>query len=223
MRPAPAAVLGCAGGAQLMRPSSRSEPPQCRPPGSSGGLETAGPEHRVLAWPDRPTVAAPDAAGPSRYCYLLDVDADLADAFDPRSRMVVRQVAPAPLVEVPVGRECAGGSTAGPAGLGMLLVDGLVALEVRVGDRTATELLGPGDLLQPQRSSTVDHLLERQVTRRALVRCRPGFLDADFADRRRPWPQIVLTLLRRSEQRAVELDVQRAITSHPSLEVRLAL
>ena len=154
---------------------------------------------------------------------MLDLDADLADAFDPRSRMVVRQVATAGLIEVPVGSDCAEASSAGSAGLGMLLVDGLIALEVQVGDRTATELLGPGDLLQPQPSSTVDHLLERQVTRRALTSCRVAILDGEFVDRMRPWPQIILALLRRSDQRAVQLNVQRAITSHPSLEVRLAL
>jgi CRP-like cAMP-binding protein len=176
----------------------------------------------VLPWRDRTAADDADAAAPARYCYVLDVDADLADAFDPRSRLVVRQVATAAVIEVPAGRECPDASTAGSAALGMLLVDGLIALEVQVGDRTATELLGPGDLLQAQ-PPTVDQLLERLVTRRALTRCRLAILDAEFVDRMRPWPQIILALLQRSEKRAVELNVQRAITSHPSLEVRLAL
>jgi CRP/FNR family transcriptional regulator, cyclic AMP receptor protein len=181
-----------------------------------------GPDRRVLPWRDRTAAGDPDPAAPAKYCYLLDVDADLADAFDPRSRMVVRQVATAALIEVPAGSDCPDAATFGEAALGMLLVDGLIALEVQVGDRTATELLGPGDLLQAQ-PPAVDHLLARLVTRRALTRCRMAILDAEFVDRMRPWPQIILTLLHRAEKRAVELNVQRAITSHPSLEVRLAL
>ena len=48
-------------------------------------------------------------------------------------------------------------------------------------------------------------------------------LDAAFAERVRPWPQILLALLQRAARRAGDLDVQRAIASQPRLEVRLAL
>ena len=48
-------------------------------------------------------------------------------------------------------------------------------------------------------------------------------LDADFADRVRPFPQIARILTRRACRRPLELDVLRAITSQPRLEVRLVL
>ena len=35
------------------------------------------------------------------------------------------------------------------AGPGLLILDGLIAVETCVADRTVTELLGAGDLLQP--------------------------------------------------------------------------
>ena len=46
-----------------------------------------------------------------------------------------------------------------------------------------------------------------------LVPGRVAVLDAAFAERVRPWPQILLALLRRAARRAGDLDVQRAIAS----------
>src|SRR5512133_46280 len=130
------------------------------------------------------------------YCYLLDADTDLAQEFDIRMRMVVRQVATVVVFEI--------------------------AVDVQVGDRTATELMGPGDLLQPW-DPAADELLERSAKWHVLLPGRVAILDAGFAERIRPWPQILLALLRRAGKRASDLDVQRAIACQPRLEVRLAL
>jgi CRP-like cAMP-binding protein len=48
-------------------------------------------------------------------------------------------------------------------------------------------------------------------------------LDGDFAQRVAPWPQIGHALLRRTERRAEDLGVLRAISGQPRLEVRLVL
>jgi CRP/FNR family transcriptional regulator, cyclic AMP receptor protein len=157
------------------------------------------------------------------YCYLLDADADLAQEFDIRMRMVVRQVATVVVFEIAVG-DCdpAQWSTPGAAAPGLLLLDGTIAVDVHVGDRTATELIGPGDLLQPWDRDT-DELLEPSTAWHVLVPGRIAVLDAGFAERIRPWPQILIALLRRAGRRACDLDVQRAIASQPRLEVRLTL
>lgn len=187
------------------------------------------PGDRVVRWPGgrEPSVITPDAApdrrGPGRYCYLLDEDDDLADAFDGRLRRVVRQVATARVLELSGGSGWPDEwSPTSDGALGTLILEGLLAVDVHVGDRTATELLGPGDLLQPPRPD-IDQLIERDVIHRALLPSRVAVLDAGFLDRVRPWPEIVLTLLRRSDKRALDLDLQRAVNSHPSLELRLAL
>lgn len=203
-----------------MRSNSGSDPRPRRSPAWSGDPDS---EPSILPWPDRERPSVPDAASPATYCYLLDADPDLADAFDLRTRIVVRQVATAATIELPAGSEHLDrGASADPAGLGLLLLDGILTLEVGVGDRAAAELLGPGDLLQP-RLAGVDALLEYRILRRPLTDCRLAVLDLEFVDRIRPWPQVTLTLLRRCERRALDVGVQRAITSHPSLEVRLAL
>ena len=90
------------------------------------------------------------------------------------------------------------------------------------GDRVAAELLGSGDLVEP-RIGTEDDLLASDVGWRALVPVRYAVLDAAFADRVKPWPQIMQALLRRAERRTRSLNVQRAITCQPRLDVRLAL
>jgi CRP-like cAMP-binding protein len=138
-------------------------------------------------------------------------------------RLAVRQVATARVLDAEVGAcdlsrwfEAVGG------GPGLLVLDGLVAVDACVGDRTATELIGPGDLLQPA-FPLAENLLERRDAWRALCSTRFALLDLEFAERVRPWPQILHALLRRAGRRIADLDVLRAITSQPRLEVRLVL
>jgi CRP/FNR family transcriptional regulator, cyclic AMP receptor protein len=157
------------------------------------------------------------------YCYLLDADSDLAQEFDLRMRVVARQAATVVVFEIPIGEHLPSEwLEPNLGGFGLLLLDGVVAVEVEVGDRTATELMGAGDLLQAP-SAGGDDLLGHLESWHVLVPARVGVLDAGFAERVRPWPQIALALLRRAGKRAEDLDVQRAIACQPRLEVRLAL
>jgi len=68
-----------------------------------------------------------------------------------------------------------------------------------------------------------DDILERSCHWRALRPTRLALLDEDFVDRVRPFPQVARALLSRACRRTAELDVLRAITSQPRLEVRLVL
>jgi hypothetical protein len=107
-------------------------------------------------------------------------------------------------------------------GPGLLILDGLVAFETRVGDRTACELTGAGDLLQPS-WPRAEELLAQRDGWRALWPTRFAMLDQEFAERVRPWPQIGQALLRRAGRRIAETDALRAIACQPRLEVRLVL
>jgi CRP/FNR family transcriptional regulator, cyclic AMP receptor protein len=160
---------------------------------------------------------------PSLYTYLLDADDDLAQEFNVRMRLAVRQVATARVLDAEVGAcDLSRWFEAVGTGPGLLVLDGLIAVEERVGDRTAAELIGPGDLLQPA-YPLAENLLERSDAWRALGPTRFALLDGEFAERVRPWPQILQALLRRAGRRIADLDVLRAITSQPRLEVRLVL
>jgi len=180
-------------------------------------------QQRAWDWPAPARRRVREARAPGAFCHLLDLDTDLAEEFDPRARMAVRKVATVPVVDIPLG-DCELSSRFGrvEGGPGVLVLDGVITVDACVGERTATELVGAGDLLQPWKQSE-DDLIQPHASWRVLVSARLALLDAAFAERVRPWPEIAYALLRRSAKRARDLGVQRAITSHPRLEVRLAL
>ena len=154
---------------------------------------------------------------------LLDLDGDLADELDVESRRLARAAATALTFEADAGPvSLADWLDQVPDGPGVLVIDGVLALSSRVGDRIATELVGAGDLLQPLWGGA-EHLLACEITWRALLPMRFALLDAAFVKRVRFWPQIGQALLRRAGRRAINLDVQRSIAAQPRLEVRLAL
>jgi CRP/FNR family cyclic AMP-dependent transcriptional regulator len=173
-------------------------------------------------WLTRPKrVGGGDSSSP--FAYVLDADDDLAAEFDPRARFAAREVATARLLHTEPG-ECdlAPWLEAAGDGPGLLILDGLFAVDTHLAGRTVTELVGAGDLLQPG-APRLDEILDRAVSWRALWLSRLALLNEEFAIRVRPWPQISRALLRRAERRAADLAELRAISSHPRLEVRLSL
>jgi CRP-like cAMP-binding protein len=181
---------------------------------------SSGEEHLVHSpWNPRPRARQ----SPSSYKYLLDLDLDLADELDLRMRLAARPAITANTFDVDTGQVKLTESLATAAkGPGVLVLDGVLAVNVRVGDRVAAELLGAGDIVEPCLDASED-LLACEIEWRALVPTRFAVLDASFSERIRPWPQVMQALLRRTERRTRNLNVQRAITSQPRLEVRLAL
>jgi hypothetical protein len=155
---------------------------------------------------------------------LLDLDVDLADELDPEIRRPARAAATAMTFELGTGRvELDEWFAAVQNGPGLLLLEGVLALGVRVDERVTAELLGAGDLLQPLWGAGADQLLSCEATWRALLPVRFALLDSGFAKRVRFWPQIGHGLLRRAGSRVMNLNTQRAIAAQPRLEVRLAL
>lgn len=160
---------------------------------------------------------------PSSFRYLLDLDVELAEELDVRMRMVARPAVTAITFDVDPGDVKLGSWLASAAGgPGVLVVDGVLAIHVRVGDRVAAELTGTGDVLQPWRGDE-EELLVCDIEWRALVPTRFALLDDEFAQRVHPWPQVTEALLRRAGKRNRRLNVQRAIAAQPRLDLRLAL
>jgi CRP-like cAMP-binding protein len=155
--------------------------------------------------------------------YLLDIDTDLAEGLDARTRLAARPAVIAAVFDADAGEmELSDTLHRVAEGPGLLVLDGVVATSVRVGDRVASELLGPGDLVEPDELGP-DELVSCMTDWRALQPARFAVLDAAFAERIKPWPQLTHALLRRVERRAHNLNVQRAISSQPRLEIRLTL
>jgi CRP/FNR family transcriptional regulator, cyclic AMP receptor protein len=162
--------------------------------------------------------------GRARYHYLLDLDEDLASRFDMRMRLTARPVITARVCDVPSGEfDLEPLFSSVTNGLGLLVVDGIVELDTQVGDRTASELIGEGDLLCPWESRADVVLVARRRFSRALLPLRIAVLDEAFSRRAQPWPQITNALIQRGVRRAMALNVQRAATCHPRADVRVAL
>ncbi len=194
-------------------------PARRRPIADQGHKDGGGP----IRWPPVPDSSTRRPESASLYTYLLDADDDLAQEFDIRMRIAARQLATVRVITAEVGQcdlepwfDAVGG------GPGLLILDGLIVFETSVGDRTACELTGAGDLLQPV-SPRADQLVEQRGAWRALWPTRLGLLDQEFSERVRPWPQIGLALLRRAGRRIADADALRAIACQPRLEVRLTL
>jgi CRP-like cAMP-binding protein len=174
-----------------------------------------------LRWPGANGLRRPRSH--ALYAYLLDADAELAEEFDVRTRVAARQLATARVLQVGVGEtDLDPWFDIARPGPGLLILDGLITIETRTGNRVAAELVGAGDLLQAP-MLPADDLLERTCNWRVLRPARLALLDGAFSERVRPFPQIVNALLARSCQRVAELDALRAITSQPRLELRLVL
>jgi hypothetical protein len=157
------------------------------------------------------------------HCGLLDVDPELAEALGPEARRVARAAATSLTLESDAGElQLAEWLEKVCGGPGLLVLDGVLAISLRVGDRVAAELVGAGDLLQPP-PPPEDELITSTVSWRALLPMRFAVLDEGFANRTRFWPAIATALLRRGARRNRHLSTQRAIAAQPRLEVRLAL
>lgn len=162
-------------------------------------------------------------AATALHVYLLDADDDLAEQFDIRTRLAARQGTTVRVMAAEAGDCDLQALLDGlRSGFGLLVLDGLIACETQIGQRTATELIGAGDLVQALGERS-DAMLERTDSWRVLWPTRFGLLDSEFAERVRPWPEIARALLRRASRRTADIDTIRAISCHPRLEVRLDL
>jgi CRP/FNR family cyclic AMP-dependent transcriptional regulator len=187
---------------------------------SSDGSEPLTPPPPL--WPRREAPARRPGS-PQLFGYVLDLDDDLAEELEVRMRFSARQHATARILHAEGGAcELSGWLQTIADGPGLLLIDGVMAIETQVADRTVTELVGAGDLLQPP-SPLQDDLVDRRIAWRALSPARLALLDGDFADRIRSWPQLSRALCRRAERRTTDLAVLRAISGQPKLDVRLVL
>lgn len=158
-----------------------------------------------------------------RRCRVLDEIPGLAPELAPAARAAATRVATAAVVLLEPGpqplQQWYGSSLHGP---GLLVLRGVLAREVQVAGRTATELLGPGDLLRPWDLDS-DEPVPCGVAWRVLATADLALLDAFFADRIRPWPQIACELMGRAVARAESLAAQRAIASHPRVDMRVSM
>ncbi len=106
-------------------------------------------------------------------------------------------------------------------GLGLLIVDGLIARRVGVAGRFGAELLGDGDLLNPFRREDMETSLPRTAKWRVLRRTRMAILDSAFAVRASRYPEVTSALFDRALRRSRHVAVNMAIIQQPRIDLRL--
>lgn len=154
--------------------------------------------------------------------HILDEDPELSAALIGPRRSVARRRALAPVVELEPGRADFLGSYGSASGwLGLLVLDGLILQQSKVLGRSTTEVLGAGDVFCPWEIEQDRALVPSSVEFELLTRTRVALLDADFAERVRPWPQIASALIGRVDRRAHTSIVARGLAAYPRVEIRL--
>jgi CRP/FNR family transcriptional regulator, cyclic AMP receptor protein len=112
-------------------------------------------------------------------------------------------------------------ASASPGHVGMLVLDGVIAREVLVSDTVSTELLGPGDVVRPWRLHDSSALLRHQVRFSVLTRTRFALLDRRFGVELTRYPEVMVAVVDRVNERALRLAVTQAISQLNRVDRRL--
>lgn len=178
---------------------------------AAGYIALRCPQH---AGPARRT-ALPDTPSPTPVVSLIDADQDFArlipagDLELARRALRLREVRLAP--DAPV--TCAHADL-----LGLVLVEGAVWREVRVGQGGAPQLLGPGAIVCEPGASDRAGPGGLGV---AITSVRMAVLDRRFLLASTRWPALASELLRRLAEQERDLAIQAAIGQLPRVDERL--
>jgi CRP/FNR family cyclic AMP-dependent transcriptional regulator len=154
------------------------------------------------------------AAGPR--ASVLDADPELARWLTPGEMVAARRDTVVPVVMVNFGawqpeppRAC------GWRHLGYLVLEGILVREEELAGSTSTELVGPGEVLQPWTEDSEDALVPHRVTWTLLEPARLGVLGPAFVASLTRWPVVSAALLARAVRRS-----SRAATLHGICQLR---
>lgn len=153
---------------------------------------------------------------------LLQVDLELADRLSAPTRAAAEPMALAPTEWLDVGEwhPRAPADDERSTHLGLMMIEGFIARRVRVLDRPATELLGPGDLLlpwEPDRTEPFAAGARWEVLEEAQI----AVLDRRFTRLIARWPEITVALLGRAVSRSRSFALSLAITQLVGAELRI--
>jgi CRP-like cAMP-binding protein len=155
---------------------------------------------------------------------VLRLDPDLGAAIAAGRREIAARSCAAEVIDVPRGDWDTGGAgRINGSGFGLLVLSGVLCRRVVQGRRCGAELIGPGDLLRPRDRIGEWSSIPAEASWQAVDRARLAILDAGFARRAAPFPEISMTLIRRGLLRSRYLAILIAIVSQPKVEVRLQM
>jgi CRP/FNR family transcriptional regulator, cyclic AMP receptor protein len=151
---------------------------------------------------------------------LLDVDPDLAGRKSGSELAAIRDRLTAPVYRLATGTLPEPPAHKRDSHLGFLLLKGLLLYEVSACGRATAELLGPGDLIRPwgaDVSTTLASDIKWTVLEQALVADLGSAASSRFAET----TDVLEALVRRCADRAEAVAIQRSITAHVRVDVRV--
>jgi CRP-like cAMP-binding protein len=151
---------------------------------------------------------------------VLDEDPDLGAGIDRAQWELARAAALAPSFEFPRGR-WRFFPPPDQAGLGALVIAGMIVVRVEAGSRSHIELLGQGDVISPWVGVGDELAIPSIVNATVVAPVRIVLLDRAFALRTARWPEIHSALIHRLIVRSRRLSVQAAINALSRTEERL--
>jgi len=159
-----------------------------------------------------------------RAAAILDMDPDLAQEMSPERAMAARAHAIAAVETLSPGEWPADAlDIADPRGaLGLLVIDGILSRDLRLGGASFSELIGEGEILRPW-DSRGRQTEAPSVVWTVLDTARIAILDRGFVARTARWPELTTALFTRAMNRSRSLAVQLAIRSIQRVETRLLM
>lgn len=170
---------------------------------------------------DSPRIALSTLSGVARHP-VLRLDPDLGAEIAAPKRVVAERSCVARVQELPPGGwDVDGLGKADRSGFGLLVISGALCRRVAQSRRSGAELLGSGDLLRPWDPIGEWSSIPTETRWTVIERSRVAVLDADFAHRAAPYPELAIALIRRGLMRSRYLATLGAIVSQRRVETRL--
>jgi hypothetical protein len=154
-------------------------------------------------------------------CQVLREDPELAQAVGPVERGRAIEECVARTMHLARGRWNIQGATAMHAGIGLLVLEGLLLRRVGIDGRFGAELLGEGDLLRPWQGEGNEPALAATTGWRVLAPIRLALLDEQVERRFAAFPSLIGCLVGRALERSRNLSINMAIVHQARVNVRL--
>jgi CRP/FNR family cyclic AMP-dependent transcriptional regulator len=155
---------------------------------------------------------------------VLEVDPDLGQDLDPEAFGVAERELVAGTMDIPRGRwDAEVAWRAVPAELGLLVVQGVIARDVRIGRRATLEILGPGDLVRQWPKDRHAAGLSPELRFDMLEGVRFAVLDTQFATQAARWPSVLGQVTGRVMGRATSASLRLLIHQIVRIDDRILL
>jgi len=162
----------------------------------------------------------PSGNGGDGYVAVLDVDLDLGATIPAKERELARQHLTAPYVDAEPGPWEEAQEIR--AGLGLLVVRGLLTRNLEVAGASSRELLGPGDVIRPW-DDEPELPIPTEADWTVLEPARLAILDERFFKLVGRWPELGSELVHRILRRSRWLAVRLAIATLRGVTDRVML